>query len=141
MSEKIKAKGSCLCGSVKFTVQELSTEVGLCHCAMCRKWGGGPMFAVDGGSDVSFEGQEHITYFDSSPWANRAFCSKCGANLFYQLKGKDQHMFSVGLFEDQSPFQLHHQIFIDKKPGFYHFGNETENMTEAEVFAKYAPSS
>ena len=31
------------------------------------------------------------------------------------------------------------QIFIDEKPDWYTFANETENMTGAEVFAMYAP--
>ncbi len=31
------------------------------------------------------------------------------------------------------------QIFIDEKPSFYCFANETNKMTGAEVFAKYAP--
>jgi hypothetical protein len=31
-------------------------------------------------------------------------------------------------------------VFIDEKPSCCCFANETENMTGAEVFAKYAPS-
>ena len=38
MSDKIKASGSCLCGSVKVTAGKLNTGVGACHCDMCRKW-------------------------------------------------------------------------------------------------------
>jgi hypothetical protein len=34
-----------------------------------------------------------------------------------------------------------HQVFIDEKPSYYCFPNETENLTGAEVFAKYAPST
>ena len=30
-----------------------------------------------------------------------------------------------------------HQVFIDEKPSMYRFANETEDMTGAEVFAKY----
>ena len=31
-----------------------------------------------------------------------------------------------------------HQIFIEEKPSFYAFANETKNMTGEEVFALFA---
>ena len=47
----------------------------------------------------------------------------------------------VGLFEDQSAFVFDRQIFIDQKPVYYHFANETVNMTAEEVVAKYGSPS
>lgn len=132
------AGGSCLCGSVQITAKQVSTKAGACHCGMCRKWGGGPLFAVDCGSEVDFQGSESITVYDSSEWAERAFCQKCGTHLYYRLKESRQFILSVGLFEDQDMFEFDHQIFIDMKPSLYSFANETTNMTEAEVFAKYS---
>ena len=107
---------------------------------MCRKWGGGPLLAVDCGSELTFEGEESISVFDSSQWAERAFCKKCGSHLFYRVKESSQYIVPVGLFEDDGAFVFDHQIFIDRKPAYYQFANETTNMTEAEVFAKYAPA-
>ena len=46
---------------------------------------------------------------------------------------------AVGLFEDDSKFIFGHQAFIDKKPDFYNLANKTNDMTEAELFAEYAP--
>jgi hypothetical protein len=31
------------------------------------------------------------------------------------------------------------QIFIDEKPAYYTFANQTKTMTGAEVFAMFAP--
>ena len=95
--------------------------------------------AVDCGVDVTFEGEENISVFSSSDWAERGFCSKCGSHLFYRLKETKQYVMPVGLFDDSIPFVFDHQIFIDEKPSFYAFANETSDMTGAEVFAKYAP--
>ena len=139
MSEVMKGSGSCLCGATRFKAKRVSTKVGACHCSMCRKWGGGPLMAVDCGTDVSFEGQENVSTFSSSAWAERGFCKKCGSNLFYRLKDSGQYILSAGLFEDQGRFVFDEQVFIDEKPSFYSFANETKNMTGAEVFAKYAP--
>ena len=36
---------------------------------------------------------------------------------------------------------LEHQVFIDEKPDYYSFANETKNMTGAEIFAQFVPPS
>ena len=141
MSDKIQGSGRCLGGATRFTAKSMSTSVGACHCTMCRKWGGGPLMAVDCGTDVSFEGEENISVFGSSEWAERGFCSKCGSNLFYRIKGSGQYFMSAGLFDDDNAFVFDNQVFIDEKPSYYSFSNKTEDMTGAEVFAKYAPAS
>lgn len=137
MTNKTKENGSCLCGAVRITANNLNNKVGACHCGMCRKWGGGPFMAVKCGTDVSFEGEDNIAIFDSSNWAERGFCKKCGSHLFYRLKESQQHMVPVGLFDEQDLFVFENQVFIDKKPPFYSFSNKTNDMTEAEVFEKY----
>ncbi|MBT3203338.1 MAG: GFA family protein [Gammaproteobacteria bacterium] len=131
--------GKCLCGSIKFSAKHVNHHVGACHCSMCRRWGGGPLIAVDCGTDVTFKGEENISIFDSSDWAERGFCKKCGSHLFYRLKQKQQYHIPAGLFDNNEQFIFDHQIFIDKKPAFYSFENKTNNLTEAEVFSKYAP--
>ena len=139
MAEKKRKNGSCLCGSIQFTASNVNVHVGACHCGMCRKWGGGPLMAVDCGSEVSFENSHNITVYDSSDWAERGFCKNCGSHLFYRLKQSQQYHIPVGLFENNEEFIFDHQVFIDKKPAFYSFANSTTDMTEAELFAKYDP--
>lgn len=129
--------GKCLCGQVSFTVKSMSQHVGACHCGMCARWAGGPLMAVDCGTEVVFNNEDLITVYNSSEWAERGFCSHCGSHLFYRLKQSLQHMIPAGLFDDNSQFVLGNQVFIDRKPGFYEFANKTATMTEAEVFAKY----
>jgi hypothetical protein len=132
-----KSAGSCLCGEVHIRAGSISKAVGVCHCGMCRKWTGGPMMAVECGTDVEFENLESITTFSSSAWGERGFCGKCGSSLFYRIKETGEYFLPAGIFEDQGDFCLNQQIFIDKKPGFYEFANDTEDMTSDEFFAKY----
>jgi hypothetical protein len=96
--------------------------------------------AVDCGTEIEIEGEEHVTVFDSSKWAERGFCSKCGTHLFYRLKQSQQHIMAAGIFADQSGLTFDHQVFIDEKPDYYEFANETKDMTGAEVFAKFTSS-
>ena len=131
--------GKCLCGEVKIKVTGEHNDVGTCHCEMCRRWSSGPYMAVHVGTDLEIEGSENITAYRSSDWAERAFCNKCGSNLYYKLLGNGEYMLSAGLLEDQGGMELINQVFVDEKPDYYDLANETNEMTGAEVFAYYAP--
>jgi hypothetical protein len=135
----MKTKAKCLCSSVEMEIElpNTVTEIAACHCSMCRNWLGGPMLAIDCGILKSVNDESSITRFQSSEWAERGFCNKCGTNLFYYLKPADQYHFSVGVLESDLQVKLSHQIFIDEKPDYYSFANETQNMTGAEVFAQF----
>jgi len=137
MSEIQPGKGSCLCGSVQINAPSLHRELTACHCDMCRKWAGGPLLSIDCGTDAIFEGEEFITVYNSSDWAERGFCKKCGSGLFYRLKEKNQYYIPIGLFENYEGIEFVEQFFIDKKPEYYSFSNKTHTMTEAEVWAKF----
>ena len=138
MAEHQSGEAKCMCGAVTVKAAKIDRHAGACHCGMCRKWSGGPLLAVDCGKDVLFEGDDNITVYSSSNWADRGFCSHCGTHLFYRLKASGQYIMPAGLFE-KLDYDFDHQIFIDRKPGWYAFENDTKDMTEAEVFAKYAP--
>ena len=133
MSDVIEGKGSCLCGAVQFVANRAQTSMGICHCGMCRKWGGGPYMSVRCETDVMYEGQENISDYSSSEWANRGFCKICGSHLYFRLKQNGHYFVPAGLFDDQEHFSLDRQVYIDNKPDFYSFSNDTQNITEAEI--------
>lgn len=137
MSETIKAEGKCLCGSVSLIAHTLSNKVGACHCSMCRTLCTGPYMAVDCGTNVEISNTQSLGIYSSSDWAERGFCKTCGSQIFYRLKDTGQHIVSVSIFPEEIEFDFDHQVFIDEKPNYYCFSNETENMTGAELFAKF----
>jgi hypothetical protein len=80
-----------------------------------------------------------VRVYRSSEWAERAFCDTCGSSLYYRLvEGGDMYL-SAGVLDDQSDLELTSQIFIEEKPAYYTFANQTKTMTGAEVFAAAAP--
>lgn len=139
MTESTQHSGVCLCGAVRLRVELAGASVGACHCGMCRKWTGGPLLAVESRGSVHIEGEENVERYQSSDWAERGFCRRCGTHLFYRLKSGNMHAVPVGVLDGDADWVLDHQIFIDEKPGFYAFANDTRNLTAAEVFAQYAP--
>jgi len=133
----IDVQGGCLCGAVKVRATA-SPHMGACHCTMCRTWSGGPYMALDAGETARFEGEESIAVFKSSAWAERGFCRTCGTHLFYRVQQSGQTLLPPGLVDDHDArLTFDHQVFIDKKPDLYSFANETVDMTEADIFAKF----
>ena len=134
------ATGRCLCGAVSYTAQDVETDLHVCHCNMCRRWNGGPAFAVSVGR-ITFQGVEHIARYDSSQWAERGFCKQCGSNLFYRLKESDHHVVWLGSFDEQAPFQLSDEIFVDEKPASYALAGTHRRLTGEEFMASIKPDS
>ncbi|MEQ8315465.1 MAG: GFA family protein [Gammaproteobacteria bacterium] len=139
MTDSRPGTGRCLCGKVELKASNASSHIGACHCSMCRRWGGGPFMEINCGSDISFSGEENISVFSSSDWAERGFCSSCGTHLFYRLKPTGEHMVPVGVFENLDGLEFKSQVFIDEKPTYYSFSNKTENKTGEELFSQFAP--
>lgn len=96
------------------------------------------MLAVHCGPAVEFKGAENIGVYASSAWAERAFCKSCGTHLYYKLLATGEYFVPAGAFESND-FELSNQIYIDKKPGYYSFSNQTPMLTEQQVIEQYAP--
>lgn len=139
MTQTNKMQGGCLCGAVRFSATVEKPSAVACHCSMCRRWSSSPFIGVRS-SDVVFEGAEHISRYRSSDWAERGFCNRCGANLFYRIAAHDAYQMAAGAFDDQNGLRLSLQVFIDEKPDFYAFANETKTMTGEQMAALVAPS-
>lgn len=39
-------EGRCLCGGVTVRLPRRVNDVGVCHCATCRRWGSGPWMSL-----------------------------------------------------------------------------------------------
>lgn len=139
MEEIRCVEGNCLCGKISLKAHTKHRTVEVCHCSMCRKWSGSPTFWVDCDSEVELSGTENLTTYNSSEWAERGFCKHCGTHLFYRIKENNQYVIPAGLLNGIDDFIFDKQIFIDEKPEYYGFANDTKVMTGAEVFAQYAP--
>lgn len=130
----MEASGHCLCGAVTYTAAGVDSDIHSCHCNICRRWSGGPAF-VASVAKVAFEGEQNITRYDSSEWAERGFCNCCGTNLFYRLKEADHYILWMGTFDDQSAFRLAGEIYIDEKPATYDLAGEHPRLTGEEFMA------
>jgi len=133
-------KGQCVCGATTFTVELKNHDVHACHCSICRRQTSGVIMTIDvEQGSLQFTQDEHLSIYNSSAWGERGFCNCCGTNLFWRTK--DQSYCNINAFAlDQQPqdIKFDMEIFIDNKPEFYAFNNETKKLTEADVIALFA---
>ena len=53
---------------------------------MCRKFSGGVFLGLEvQPDDITFSGEDKLTVYKSSDWAERGFCSVCGSSVFYRV--------------------------------------------------------
>ena len=95
---------SCNCGRVTIQTHGNPVRVGICHCAICRKEGGGP-FAV-----IPIWRVEHVTIEgETASWTAktdaRHFCPVCGSTLFSIAPGSGEIELRLGVF-DAAPTDL-----------------------------------
>jgi len=138
--------GHCMCGAVSFTAKNVPDKFGACHCEMCRRWTGSALLAVEiPAESITFHGQESIKTTQSSPWAERAWCNRCGTGLWYRVTDKGpmnaNYEIPVGLFDSLDNMHLISEIYSDIKPDAFSFADKTTKMTRAEVLRKFRPNA
>jgi hypothetical protein len=78
--------GNCLCGSIKYSVDDNLKFIVNCHCRFCSKAHGAPFTTLLFIPFLKFkmiEGKELLaTYEVKAISAVRCFCSKCGTRLY-----------------------------------------------------------
>ena len=90
--------------------------------------------------NLQLSGEKNISIYQSSEWAERGFCQTCGSHLFYKLKDKNHYFIPAGLFENDESFAFDLQVFIEEKPKYYSFANDTKKMTGSELFDRFESS-
>ncbi|MDQ7070295.1 MAG: GFA family protein [Rhodobacterales bacterium] len=134
--------GACLCGGVTFRISELAAEYGSCHCKMCQRWAGSAFLGLTVPDEtITIEGGENVKHYQSSDWAERAWCDTCGSNLWYRVTAEGPYAsvyhVPIGLLDDESGLQMSREIYYDAKPDAFTFSGERERLDTAQTLALF----
>lgn len=140
MTQNDTRSGRCLCGKVTYTFAPAELEIDVCHCGMCRRWGGGPGFSVKAAGEAVVKGSDYVALYKSSEWGTRHFCRACGTHLFYSAPVANYFGVSAGTIDDLDGLAVTTEIFIDCKPDAFDTAKPTRKLTEAEFLAMIAAS-
>ena len=121
-------RGNCLCGSIKFEINNQPKQINLCHCQMCQKFSGsafGAFMRVQSNDFKLISGHNELRTYDSSKRAARSFCSQCGSSIEYINKEQPELRFiAAGTLESHPGINAHHHIFTKDKASWYHIDRE-----------------
>ena len=134
--------GGCMCGAVRFVADSVPDTYGACHCEMCRRWAGSAMLTITvPESGLSWTGEAHIRTLQSSDWAERAWCQRCGSGLYYRVTAdgpmSDALNLPIGLLDDTSGLSLAREFYTDHKAHGVDFAGDHSRMTRAETLAAF----
>lgn len=84
-----RVTGSCLCGTIRFSIAPPTLFCGHCHCSMCRRSHGAGFvtwFAVPRTRFRLEAGEASLVRYPSSDHGTRSFCALCGSSLFCESR-------------------------------------------------------
>jgi hypothetical protein len=119
--KKVTYKGSCLCGNIRFEVDEIEAQMAHCHCKMCQKFTGAAFATYGESKSENFRwvaGEDLLSNYVGRNGTTRQFCSTCGSSLTFEpSQNSDKAVeFSLGALDDEIPNRPDAHVFVSSKP-------------------------
>ena len=119
--------GGCLCGKVRYEVEEAPSRVGVCHCRYCQlrtgsAFGVSVYFPEDKCAKTSGELESYSYITESGNRVKIERCGNCGTSLFWRIDA-DTYKGMVGIaggtFDPPTFwYDLHREVFTRTKAAF-----------------------
>lgn len=109
--------GGCHCAGIRFRLTGPLRQALICHCRDCFRIAGlswGSTSVADNRFDLKAD--QTLDWYESSVWAKRGFCTRCGASLFYRLNGIARTSVAIGMLDDANDLVIAGQIFAASHP-------------------------
>ena len=110
-------RGSCLCGAVRFEVDEVRS-ITHCHCANCRKLTGAA-FATYAHVEVDkfrfLAGEDMTVRYESAPGSFRYRCKICGCLTPSKASYLETVSIPAGLFDDDPKVRPRLHVFTSSR--------------------------
>ena len=135
--------GSCLCGRVQFEYARAVTQVGMCHCSLCRKVSGTASNAVIVVPATDFRwiaGEElRRVYQKPSGW-KVTFCNECGSPLPQTIRDAAAYWVPAGLLDDDPGVGIAGHIWVGSKAPWDEIAGDAPRFVEGPTGPRVAKS-
>jgi hypothetical protein len=95
--------GGCLCGGVRFEIDQAPEFASYCHCTRCQRRTGAaasPQARIVPGSLRLLSGEDLVREWRPPDGFVKAFCSQCGGHLWsFNPRDPDQRAVRLGAFD------------------------------------------
>lgn len=128
-------QGSCLCGTVRYEIDQLDAPIGHCHCLTCQKAHAAAFATTAGVLRQHFRwlaGQQALGSYESSPGKLRHFCTRCGSQLVAERAGQPHVIVRVATLDDDPGVSPQQHIWCSHDRPWLASGGQPQ-------FAKWQP--
>jgi hypothetical protein len=113
--------GKCLCGAVRYTVEDEFRYALNCHCSNCRRATGAafkPFAGIERNKVLVTEGADDLLVFGAAS-AHDARCVKCGSLLYSVVRGGAFAHVTLGSLIDCPAIRPTAHIFVGSKAPWF----------------------
>lgn len=114
-------EGSCLCGVLRYEVDQLDMPISHCHCFTCQKAHAAPYVSTAGVAKAHFRWLTVLTElseFESSVGKFRQFCRRCGTHLVAYREGASHLILRVATLDDAPEQRPESHIWVSHDRDF-----------------------
>ena len=134
-------RGSCLCGAVRFEVDEFLPLAAHCHCSMCRKFHGATYATIAGVHRSKFrwtQGVDALKGYTAENGTTRTFCRHCGSSLAFSIPRapEDEVEIALGAMDGDVPVVPSAHIFVGSAANWTVLSDELPQYEEQRGSAR-----
>jgi len=125
-------KGGCLCGKVRYEVNEPLVAAENCHCSMCRRQHGAAFATYADFKPGSFKwtaGEDFVTVYSASSTFGWCFCRECGSTLAGSEAG-EVNCITLGTIEGDPGIEPSSHIYVGSKAQWHHIKDDLPQHDE-----------
>jgi hypothetical protein len=115
-------QGSCLCGTLRYEVDQPLTSMLHCHCSRCRKMHGAPFatFATAPARALRWlAGADAVVMGGAPGEAGRGFCGTCGSPAPGVVEAMDMALIPVGTLDGDPGLRPQGHLFVASKASWH----------------------
>ncbi len=126
-------RGQCLCGSVKFEVEDQFLYSGYCHCGECRLAGSGgtPIGGIEKVKFAITSVEDTLASYSKSSASKFYFCSHCGSSVFSEKPEAGLMHVRYGALIDSPSLKPQAHMYVASKADWYELDDELPKFEEA----------
>ena len=122
--------GGCLCGAVKFSLEDRLKSFYLCHCKQCRQLTGSAFAAniiTDKDNITWHSGQDKVSIYEhSSRQFSKSFCQRCGSALPFINKTGTSLIVPAGSLNEPLEMKPQANIFASEEAPWLSDGSKAK---------------
>lgn len=134
-------EGSCLCGGVRFEIEEAVGPFEMCHCRRCRKATGSAFSPGVGVRCADFRmiaGDDLIATYEAPilrkpPAYQVFFCKRCGSPVPNPKPAGEWFEVPAGLLDDDPQLKPDKHIFVELKASWFEIADGLLQYTAAGI--------